>query len=297
MKKLNHFLFAALAAGTVQMADAMNYQAQHLLLVFRDGNRDVEFDLGSVSQFIGLAAGTRVSVSYDQNMVTTNFGTMSGVDFLLVGATASWLGPDPNAKVWLTDSQLFSAPNNPTYSAFSVMNSKIEGVGLAATDVTASNSAPFATSSSDVSSYDKIVSDRTGIAIPTMYGSVPFAVENANPTTLAFYQLTWNNSGTPSSATLIGAFTIDVNGSLYFTAGQLPTLSQSQITGFTSEAGFNTISFTTATGSNYKLLYSSSLSSGWTPVAGGTSAGDGTVQNLFDFSQDPARFYRIQATY
>jgi hypothetical protein len=298
MKRLTQILLTAFAVGAVQIASAMNYSAGHLLLVFRGGTspNDVEIDLGSVSNYLGLATGTKVPISLPAN-INTNFNdSFNGVDFLLVAATG--LG-DPLYRVWETDANLSSTPNNLTLSAFSGLRSKIDSVGTEATANTASNSAPYIVSAANLNSYDSIVTGDTGISVPTMYGSSgvpPFPVEVASPTTLSFYQVQINPSQTP--ATLIGAFTMDVNGNLTFTAGQLPPLYSSTINGITSSSGSITVSFTTTNGINYQLQYSTNLNGGaWTPVAGQTTAGDGNVQSLFDFSTDPARFYRIQSNY
>lgn len=297
MKRLTQILLTAFAVGTVQIASAMNYSSGHLLLVFREsGFNNVAIDLGSVSNYLGLATGTRVPITLPANINTNFNGSFNGVDFLLVAGTG--LG-DPLYRVWETDAILSSTPNNLTLSAFSGLRSKIESVGNVASANTGSNSAPYIISAANLNSYDSIVTGDTGISVPTMYGSSgvpPFPVELASPTTLAFYQVQINPSQPPAS--LVGAFTMDVNGNLYFTAGQLPPLYSSTVTEIIASFGSITVSFSTTNGINYQLQYTTALNSGnWLPVAGQTTAGDGTVQSLFDFSADPARFYRIQSNY
>jgi len=296
MKNTKYFLLAAIAAGTVQVASAINYSPSDLILVFRGtGYSDVEFDLGPVSNYIGLAPGTRVPVAYDTNLVSGNFlGSIIGADFALVAATPTSDGNSPSARVWTTDGSLYSPAVNVTYSKLSALRSRIQSVGIQATAATASNAAPYVVSGGTASSYSYIVSGGTGSSIPTMQGLSAFPVELANPTTLAFYELQ-ASSGT--SATLIGAFTIDIDGSLYFTAGQLPPLNASTATHITSVSGLNTISFSTTKGNNYQLQSASALPGPWVNVAGQTAFGNGIVNSLQDLSTDPKRFYRIQTTY
>ena len=293
MKRPTQILLTAFAIGAVQIASAFNYSPKDLILVFREsGHNDVEIDIGSVTNFIGLAPGTKVPVSYPAGISTNFNNTMSGVDFVLVAATA--IG-DTTPRVWATDVNLFSTPGLMTPSQFSLVRGKIENVGVKATAVTGGIGATFIDGPSDNNSYSKIVSGGTGNFVSTLGGDSDYPVETLNPTTMPFYQEQIGFSGT---ATMIGAFTMDVNGSLYFTAGQLPPLYSSTITGITSLFGSSTISFTTTNGVNYQRQYSIDLTSGnWSPVGGATTAGDNTIQNLFDFSTDPTRFYRIQSKY
>src|SRR5689334_6542213 len=113
MKKLKPLLLAALAAGAVQTASALNYSSTHLLLVFRqDGAKDVLFDIGSVSNYMGLAVGTTVPINYNRNAVLTNFpGGLSGVRFAVAGTTSQL---DSYPRVWLTDAAVYTAPADMT---------------------------------------------------------------------------------------------------------------------------------------------------------------------------------------
>ncbi len=297
MKKLNCLLAALIAAGTAQVASALTYSATDLLLVFRqDGFNDVEFDLGPVSAYLAQTPGTQIPVPYDLNLVRSNFNnSLTGVKFVLVAATTtSASSTDPSARVWLTDQDLWSTPGDVTYSQLSSLRGLISNVGKQATAITASNPAPCVVSSSSHSSYSQIASDFTGTFISTMYGASDFPVENDYPTTLAFYELK-APSGQPASR--VGAFTLAGDGSLTFTAGQLPVLPGSTITDFKADGGFVTIAFSTTNGVNYELWSATSLYGPWLPVDGATLAGDGTVQTLTDFSADPVRFYRIKSNY
>jgi hypothetical protein len=310
MKKINQFLFAAVAAGTVQIASALNYSPTDVLLVFREQGfpNDVLFDLGSVSNYLGHPLGTPIPVSYDSTLVADNFGgSLSGVDFALEAAVSQ---QSSVGNVWLTDQNLSSPPPDMGLGSFGQLRSKIESIGTLATILTSSNGTPsFVDPITDRNSYDFVASGGvvvtptplTYLSVPTMGGGAPCVVETVNPTTLAFYQVAVNNSTPKPPAALVGAVTLDALGNLYFTAGELPPLPHSTATGITADriGQTSTVSFSTTAGVNYQLLYSTDLSSGiWTPVSGATTSGDGTIQSLSDFNAtDAARFYKIQSNY
>jgi hypothetical protein len=309
MKKLARFLLAALAVGAVQQARALNYSPTHLLLVFRqDGVKDVLFDIGSVSNYLGHTAGTRIPVAYNQDYVTTNFpGGRVGVQFAVVSTTDQ---PDPLQRVWLTDATVSATPADMTFSKFSQVSGKVDSVALDGAIYTLSNAAPYVVATAAPSSYDYLVTYGSFSAVSTLNGDAPTAVggvtalpvDAVNPTTLALYQIQISTVIPKPAATLVGAFTLDATGALYFTAGQLPTLAQTTITGIEADplnSMSATLSFDTSLGANYKLYSAPSVSGPWQPVPGaGVAYGDGTVQSLTDYNtSDPIRFYQIQTTY
>lgn len=312
MKKLNHFLLAAFAAGTVQMASAVNYSPTHLMLVFRqDGTKDVEFDIGSVSNYLALANGAQTSVTYNLNTVVTNFGgSLNNVKFAVV-ATTDPLG-DPLPRCWTTDGHVFTAAADMSGSGFNGLQSDINNVGVAASIYTVSNAAPFVVNVSGApnssGSYDYIVSGGTLASVSTMNGDAPTPVGSITPlpvdalfpTTLAFYEVQLNNTTPKPPGTLAGAFTLDVNGTLTFTRGALPPLYAAAVTGVGVDTlgGSATVSFSTTNGVNYQLQYSTSPTGGWVAVPGALANGNNTVQSLTNFSAtDPARFYRVKSVY
>jgi hypothetical protein len=140
-----------------------------------------------------------------------------------------------------------------------------------------------------------------GDAPSAVGGLSPLPVDALNPTTIALYEVQISASNPKPAAALVGAFTMDVNGGLTFTAKALPPLVSASIVAVAEDwvNGAATVSFHTATGMNYKLLTSTSAQGGWSPVAGaGVVSGDGTVQSLIDYNAtDPVRFYRLQTTY
>lgn len=292
MKKLSGFLLAAFAAGATQMCSAFNYSDTDLLLVFRaDGFNDVEFDLGSVSNYLGLATGTQQTVTnFDPGLVNSNFSSLPGVKFALVAATAS---TDPQPRVWASDANLNGAPTALTYSRWSGLRSTISYLGTQPTTFTASNATPsYVVSASDPSSFTFIASDGGQLNAGTLGGEAPFPVENTIPSTLAFYELQISTATPKPAAPLIGRFSMDNNGNLTFTAGAAVVLTPAQIVGITRAAGQTQISFRTGTGGAYRLRYRTTLGGPWNTLP--TSlAGDGTVKTLSDATTDPVRFYSI----
>jgi len=193
------------------------------------------------------------------------------------------------------DLNLTTTPKDVTLSKFSTLRGKIEAVGAQAAAITSSNAAPFIVASSDPNSFSYIVSGGTGGSVGTMNGDAPFAIDAVNPTTLKFYEMHISNAATKPDATLVGAFTIDVTGALYFTAGELPPIMASTIS-IARIGSSSKVTFTTQTGANYRLVYSTALPGGWT-AAGSVVAGTGAGLNITDSSSDPIRFYQIQTLY
>src|SRR5947207_14353847 len=100
---LKHLAVLLVAAST-QIAGAFTYSNTDLLLIFRSdsGFSDVEFNIGSISNYLGKASGTTITVTnWNFNQVVSNFhDSISGVKFLLIATTAS---TDSPRRSWLTD--------------------------------------------------------------------------------------------------------------------------------------------------------------------------------------------------
>ena len=273
---------------------ALNYAPTHLLLVLQaDGFSEVEIDLGPVAGFQGLANGTKVPVQYDVDAVRANFNnSLNGVKFLIVGATA--LG-DSNPRVWLGDVNLTTVPKDLTLSRFAGLRGKIDAVGTAATSITGGNAAPYVVVPTSPTSFSYIVSGGTGANVGTMNGDSPFGIDAVNPTTVKFYELHVSAATPKPDATLVGAFTIDATGALYFTAGQLPALASTSLS-LARSGSLTSVSFATQPGTNYRLFAASTLPGAWTPV-GSPIAGTGDVLNITESTTESFRFYKVQSLY
>src|SRR5437588_3877180 len=95
------WLAVLLIAMSAPLAGAFNYSNTDLLLVFRrDGSHDMEFNIGSVSNFLNRPVGTTFAVTnWSLDVVVSNFTHLDNVKFLLIAATAS---TDPLRRTWLT---------------------------------------------------------------------------------------------------------------------------------------------------------------------------------------------------
>jgi hypothetical protein len=202
--------------GLAPISHALNYTSNDLLLVFRkDGYSDVEFDLGPVKAYLGLAPGTKRAVPFDANLVKTNFAnSFAGVKFLAVAATG--LGA-PHPEVWLTDAYT-SVPSDFTLSKFSQVRAKISSIGQQATAGTAGNSAPAVLPPSQPNSFSYIASDGNLTPANSLGGLTGFPLEAANPATLDFYQIAISADVPRPDAAFVGSFTLDAAGNLTFSA-------------------------------------------------------------------------------
>ena len=289
-------LLTALTAMTTSLSSAFTYSDTDLLLVFRkDGFNDVEFNVGSVSNYLGLANGTRIIVNnWSLTTVNANFNNnLAGVRFALAAATDT---TNALRRVWSTSANLY--PLTPVTdlagSKWGQLRAKISTVGTEATNITSgSASQTFIAAPSDGSSYTFIVSEGGALDAATMGGSAPFPVESDQPATLLFYQLRVSNSNPKPAALLVGAFCLDAAGVLSFTSGPLLPLPQPTIS-LVRSGNVNTISFNTADCGNYRLHYTSDITGTWTTAAT-TVAGDGSTKTLTDTTGGVRRFYVVEA--
>jgi hypothetical protein len=293
MQNLMRMLLVGWAIGTVQLASAMNYSNTDLLLVFRkDGFNDVEFDIGPVTNFVGLAQGTTKSINYDAGLVKTNFNnSLTDVRFLFLAATG--LG-DPNPRVWVSDSYLTTAPTDVTVSKFSQIRSKISAVGMQATVFTASNSMPAVVPSGLSPSFTFIASDGNITPPGVLGGLTGFPVETTSPGTLKFYEVHIGSAPQPP-APLIGSFTSDATGAISFTAGNVATVTAPTISAVSRTGTTTTVSFGTVAGLKYQLTSAATVLGPFSSV-GNPITGDGNAATLTDTSSDAVRFYQIQTS-
>ena len=305
MKKL--ILWCWLIVGGVRGAAAFTYTNTDLLLIFRkDGFNDVEFNLGSVSNFLGQATSTQIAVTnWDQGLVRGNFNnSLAGVSATLQAATAT---DDTPRRVWLTSGSATTAPTDVSGSKWGQLRSKIDFVGVQAQTITDANATPsYVVSAYAASSYTQIASSGGSLDVVTISGLAPFPVEAAIPTKLRLFEIKANNANPKPLAALVGTFDLSADGSLQFTAGsdvvapppQPP--SAPQILGITRAADLSTVSFTTTNGATYRLRFASASGLGsartnWTALSA-TLAGTGANASLTDQTSDADRFYAVEIT-
>ena len=294
-KNLTRLLLIGCLLGTAPFGKAVNYTNTDLLLIFRENNfNDVEFDVGPVSAYLGLAQGTQKTINFDTALVKANFNdSLTGVTFSLVAATD--LGA-AQPRVWLTDVYTSPVPTDITLSKFSQIRSKLSSIGQQASILTQSNSLPAVIAASQSGSFTYIASDANLTPASSLGGLTGFPIEAVNPATLNFYELQISTATPKPPATLVGTLTLDGTGVLTFNAGGGPVLTAPTISGIVRNGNTAIVSFTSVTGLKYQLRYATSLPGTFNP-AGTAITGDGNVQTFSDSSSDPVRFYDIQANH
>src|SRR6266705_5539168 len=93
MKKIYLTAITALVLLATPLARAWTYSDTDTLLIFRaSGFNDVEFNIGNVSQFTNLSAGTTITVSgWDASLVTGTFGPdLTGVSVIIAATTSPY---------------------------------------------------------------------------------------------------------------------------------------------------------------------------------------------------------------
>ena len=299
IKNLFKSTLALIITGAACTAHAFTYADTDLLLVFRkDGTfKDVEFNLGSVSNYLGKAAGTKITVpGWDLNTVRTNFNnSLASVKFLLVAATAV---SDSQRRLWLTDADLAPAgpPRDLSGSRWSLLQGKLGYVGGEAQSITVSNATQvYIVGNSDPSAYTAIASYSGQVDPTSLGGLAPFPVDAENPTTLLFYELKISNAAIKPAAALIGSFCVDSSGTLAFTAGPLAPLTKPNIS-IARTGNQNVISFGSLNCINYRLRFTSTLSADTAPLPL-LIPGDGTGKSFTNSPAGNTGFYTVEALY
>src|ERR1700690_302531 len=111
MKKIILSSLALLALLATPPARAWSYSDGDLLLVFREsGHKNIEDDLGSVSNLLGQANGYTTTITgWDASLITTEFGSdLTGVKVVLAATTSS---TSANETAWISSAD----PNVSAY--------------------------------------------------------------------------------------------------------------------------------------------------------------------------------------
>jgi hypothetical protein len=293
MKSIILTTLAALTLLTTPQARAWTYNDGDVLLIFRQGSQNVEFNLGSVTNFLGKTNGyTKTVTGWDLSLVTSTFGSLTGVKVVLLAAG------DPTN--WLSSAEPNTTAYNISASDADTLHGVISAVGTRplypiAIPTAGANSYSIDTGGQYAgSSYDYTVSGGHFSGIAKLGGNAPFTVEQSIPGTLDF----WSIKSTdiyPNSPPdqLIGTFTISAGGVLTFVAGP----RASNITSVSRSSGVSTVKFTTTVGNTYSVVYTNKLGGAvatW-PVDATTLVGNGKVNAINHASSGNAEFYRVTA--
>ena len=293
MKKFILTILAATALLCAPPARAWTYNDGDVLLVFRKSAQDVEFDVGSVTNYLGKTNGYTVTVTnWSLSLVTGTVGSLTGAKVALA-ATAGGAN-------WLSSAEPNTTAYNVSAQEADTLHGIISEVGtgpLSPIAIPTSGANSYAIDSGGqyaAVSYDSIVSGGHFSGIPQLGGNAPFTVEQAVPASLDFWQIqpTAVYPNSPPDQ-LIGVFSITTNGVLTFVAGPRP----SSITSVSRSGGVSTVKFTTTVGNAYSVAYTNKLGgavAAW-PVDATTLIGDGRVNTINHTSSDNLEFYRVTA--
>lgn len=293
MKKIIHLTLTALALLATPLARAWTYNDGDVLLVFRNGSQDVEFDLGSITNYLGKTNGyTAIVTGWNSSLVTSTFGSLTGAKIVLLASAGgtNWLSSaEPNTTAY----NISSSDADSLHSIVSAVGSRplypiaipTSGANSYSIDVGGQYAA---------SSYDSIVSGGHFSGISKLGGNAPFTVEQSVPGYLDFWQIqsTTVYPNSPPDA-LLGTFYITSDGTLTFVAGP----RASTVTSVSRSGNVSTVQFTTTVGNTYSVAYTNQLggATAW-PVDATTLVGNGKVNSLTHTNSGAAaEFYRVSA--
>ena len=291
MKKILLTSLAALTLLATPQARAWTYNDGDVLLIFRKGSQNVEFNLGSVTNFVGKANGYTTPVSgWDLSLVTSTFGTLdSNVKVVLIatGSSTNWLSSaEPNTTAY----NISSAEADTLHGVISAVGTR--PLFPIAIPTAGANSYSIDTGGQFAgSSYDSIVSGGHYSGISKLGGNAPFTVEQGIPGLLDFWQVGITAAASAPPDKLIGTFYITSAGVLTFVAGP----RASTVSGLTHSGNVTTISFSTTIGNTYAVAYTNrpiSPAAAW-PVDTPTIVGNGKLNVLNHTNSSDVEFYRI----
>jgi hypothetical protein len=292
MKKFILTTLAALTLLATPSAWAWTYADGDVLLVFRKNSQNVEFNLGSVTNYLGKTNGyTKIVTGWDSNLVTSTFGSLSGVKVVLLSTAGG--------TNWLSSAEPNTTAYNISSSDADTLHGIISAVGTrplypVSIPTSGTNSYSIDTGGQYASSsYDSIVSGGHFSGIAKLGGNAPFTVEQAIPGFLDFWaiQATAIYPNSPPDKQL-GTFTINTNGVLTFVAGP----RASSITEISRSGSVSAIQFTTTVGNIYSIAYTNKLGgavASW-PADATTLIGDGKVNVINHTNSSGVEFYRIK---
>jgi len=292
MKKIIITILAAATLLSAPPARAWIYNDGDVLLVFRKSGQDIEYDLGSVTNFLGKANGyTSTVTGWDPTQVTGAVGSFIGAKVVLLatGPTNYLTSPEPNTTAYNIGTQeadtlhgvVSAIGTGPLYPLAIPSNSPNAYVIDTGGDFKAS-------------SYDSVVSGGQFNGIAQLGGNAPFTVEQALPASLDFWRIQSSSVyPNPPPDNLIGVFNVATNGVITFVAGP----RQSKITTVSHLGNVSAVQFTTTIGTSYAVAYTNTLggaASTW-PVDATTITGDGRADIINHTNSGSAEFYRVSA--
>jgi len=296
MKSIILTTLAALALLATPPARAWNYNNGDALLIFRNGSQDIEFDLGSVTNFLGKTNGYTTTVTgWNLGLVTSKYGTdLTGIKVVLLATSSS--------TNFLSSAEPNTSAYNVSGQAGNLLQGVISGVGTGPVypiNIPSNNVNAYSIDTGGqyaYASYDDVVTGGgvNSKAISKLGGNAPFVVEQTIPGFLDF----WATESTtiypnPPADQLVGTFYITASGTLTFVAGPRP----STVSGVSRTGSVSALQFGTTVGNSYSIAFTNQLGRGsapW-PVDAVSLVGNGRINTLYHTnSASSAEFYRIR---
>jgi hypothetical protein len=296
MNKLFSLAIAALVLQAAPLAQAWTYSDGDVLLIFRNvqnPNNDVEYDIGSVNQFLGKTNGYTATVTnWNPAIVQGVYGTdLTGLSVALLAVTSptnssntAWVsGIEPNTAAY---GDSLSDWNSSYYSIIDAIGVRplTYSVPTASTNAYSINPG----GKYKAAAYEYIAGAYNGVS--QLGGGVPFIVEQIVPGALDFWAVQPLGGSSPDK--LVGRFNLTASGTLTFTAGP----SAASVTGIARSGNVSSVNIGTTVGVTYQLVGSPQLGPNaiWAPV-GSSLVGDGTSRSLNDTNSSDTEFYRVTA--
>jgi hypothetical protein len=314
-------------------AQPFTWQDGDVALGFRktganQGNYELVVDIGRATTFVGLAAGTTVTVT---NLSTVQlrdaFPTLNNLSWSALGANGGGVAGYPNLTLWLSVPR--TDPNVQTVAIPRQTSGNQQTALVQAQSILAGAEAISANGASNqdntISLVREPINDENGLSafvaskidptIATLRGTLWYAnAEVTTPSTFTspirsdFYEVRpvgVNDPHTGSStgdAYYIGYFELSTNGVVTFTRGSSvtpPPPPPAPVLAITESGNTLTIAFVTTNGATYSLHYTNSAGltapvTAW-PTTGSTITGDGSLKSFTDPVSDPNRVYRVSA--
>jgi hypothetical protein len=302
---------------------SMTYHGRDLMLCFRQqgASSELEVNVGSVTNYLGLAPGTVIQVNqFNSAQLSQTFFNLDGVAWSV--STCVYQDPSetnfPSSTLWVTRARTdISSQSSPWLrkSSFAQGGTAARTAGLGQGAATYSGGQPP----------DPLLNTTTAVIVPagnvlaasaylgtlgnfqnTFQGNVENTTpqdfsSSGQPTRSDLYQLEPGSGATLNSpGTYLGYFEFKADGTMTFNAAGDTSIPSPQISSITRAGGVTTVSFTTVAGATYGMRFTNSAGltapvASW-PSIGSTVTGTGAVMSLQDISRsDPFRFYVITA--
>lgn len=325
-------LLAVLFLPGICGANDFSYSRGDLLLGFRKynpaGNYELVVDVGNITNFLALPAGTNVTISrFTSSQLSDAFSDYNNLHWSVASSIVSIGGANgfPYETIWYTlprsspgtqtsvPSRFFSSQqSSPMHSIDSIGSGAVQlsGTGTTNTDDYSILVREAAGTGNSYSTFVEGVNDPSQGTYQDQWG---YNVENVTPASFTsavvsdLYQSvpigdTDPNTGTNNGAAYyVGYFTLNTSGTMSFTRASIAVVTPPapQIVAITRSGNTSTVFFTTTNGSfTYTLYYTNSAglsapATNWPASSASPIIGNGLTNSLSEITTATNRFYRV----